>query len=165
MAPAFSVLAQENRMIPGLVFFCNWQISLVDQAPLWDSDKSFNPHILVCHYPNHFISLGQSSFLIFDLFRLYAPRVRVRDSLNNHNTQSYSAPLSLLAAPHWKTSLFLKGSCLNYMHSFSEEIHIALFCTLLHHPTYCCPVWIQSMPIPWDNRKLGGMLLHHIIVS
>ena len=121
MTPAFSVLAEENRMIPGLVFLCNQQISLVDQALLWDSDKSSNPHLLVCHYPNHLISLGHSSLLVFDLFRLYAPRVR--DTLSNHNTQSYLASLSLSAAPHQKTSLFLKASCLNYMHSLPEEIH------------------------------------------
>lgn len=123
MTPAFSVLAKENRRISGLVFLCNWQISLVDQALLWDSDKSSNPCLLVCHYPNHLISLGHSSLLIFDLFRLYAPRVR--DTLSNHNTQSYSVSLSLLAASLQKTSLFSKGSCLNYIHSLLEEIHIA----------------------------------------
>jgi len=117
MTPDFSVLAQENRMIPGLVFLCNCQISLVDQALLWDSDKSSNPRLLVCHYPNHLISLGHSSLLIFDLFRLYNPRVR--DTLSNHNTLSFSASLSLLAA-----SLILKGSFLNYMHSLPEEIHV-----------------------------------------
>lgn len=109
MTPAFSVLAQENRMIPGLVCLCNRQISLVDQALLWDSDKSSNPHLLVCHYPNRLISLGHSSLLIFDLFRLCAPRVR--DTLGNHNTQSHSVSLSLSAASHQKTSLFFKGSC------------------------------------------------------
>lgn len=105
MTPAFSVLAQENRMIPGTVFLCNRQISLVDQALLWDSDKSSNPCLLVCHYPNHLISLGHSSLLVFDLFRLYAPRVR--DTLSNHSTQPYLASLSLLAS-HQKTSIIFK---------------------------------------------------------
>lgn len=61
MTPDFSVLAQENKMISGLVLLCNRQISLVDQALLWDSDKSSNPHLLVCRYPNHLVSLGHSS--------------------------------------------------------------------------------------------------------
>lgn len=65
LTPAFSVLAQENRMIPGLVFICNPQSSLIDQALLQDSDKSSNPSLLVCHYPSDITTLFLWSIVPF----------------------------------------------------------------------------------------------------
>lgn len=41
MISAFS--AQEDKMILGLVFLCNQQISPIGQTLLWDSDNSSNP--------------------------------------------------------------------------------------------------------------------------
>lgn len=89
MTPAFSVLAQ---MTPGLIFPCTQQISLVDRALLWDTDKNSNSRLSVCHYPNNLISLSRSFLLISDLLRVCASRVR--DTLSNHSTLSHSASFS-----------------------------------------------------------------------
>lgn len=139
MTPAFSVPAQ---MIPGLIFFCNRQISVADQGLLWDSDKNSNPRLPVCPYPNNLISLSHSFLLIFDLFRLCAPRGR--DTLSNHSTQSYSASFSqqhLIRRP-----LLLELCCLNYTHNLPEERHTAIL----------CPFGVFSVPMPHDNRKQLG---------